>query len=46
MNVHLVVVQPFGTHAKGDHITDPADIAAILASEYAGHVVRVLAKEA
>lgn len=46
MNVHLVVVRPFAAHAKGALITDPTQISTILASEYAGHVVRVLAKGA
>lgn len=41
MNIHLVVVQAFGRHAKGDAITDPVEIASTLASEYAAHVVRV-----
>ena len=41
MNIHLVVVQAFGRHAKGDAITDSIEIASTLASEYATHVVRV-----
>jgi hypothetical protein len=41
MNIHLVVVQAFGPYGKGDHITDPTQIATILASAHAGHVVRV-----
>ena len=41
MNFHLVVVQAFGPHAKGAHVTDPADISAILASEHSDHVVKV-----
>ncbi len=39
MNQHLVVVRPFGDHQKGDLITDPADIASVLASSHADHVV-------
>ena len=41
MNIHLVVVQAFCPHAKGDHITDPTDVASVLASDHAGHVVRI-----
>ncbi len=41
MNLHLVVVRPFGPHAKGSVITDATDIASILASPYADHVVRI-----
>ncbi len=41
MNIHLVVVRSFGPHAKGDRITDPTDIAAILAGENADKVVRL-----
>ena len=41
MNQHLVVVRPFGDHLKGDVITDPADIASILASPHADQVVRI-----
>jgi hypothetical protein len=41
MNIHLVVVQGFGPHAKGDRITDPAEVAATLAGESADKVVRL-----
>ena len=41
MNFHLVVVRAFASHAKGDVISDPAVIAAILASEQTPNVVRV-----
>ena len=41
MQVHLVVVKPFATVARGDIITDPVRIAEILKSEHAPHVVRV-----
>ncbi len=41
MNIQLVVVQAFGPHAKGDCITDQAQIQTILAGENASHVVRV-----
>ncbi len=43
MNIHLIVVQAFGPHAKGDRVTDPAEIASILAGEHAGHVIKILA---
>jgi hypothetical protein len=42
MSTTLVVVRPFGSHAKGDAIADAAAIAAILASEQASNVVRVV----
>jgi|BEDMetMinimDraft_2_1075160.scaffolds.fasta_scaffold03852_2 hypothetical protein len=38
---HLVVVRPFGSYAKGALITDPKEIARVLASEHANKVVRV-----
>ena len=41
MTVHLVVVRPFAGLARGDAITDPSRVAAILASEHAADVVRV-----
>ena len=41
MNIHLVVVSVFAAYAKGDVITDPTIIAAILASENHRNVVRV-----
>lgn len=43
MNITLVVVRPFGAHAKGDVVTDAAAIAQILAGEQAHCVVRVTA---
>jgi hypothetical protein len=47
MNQHLVVVRPFAAHQKGDVISDAADIASVLASPHADHVVRIPApKEA
>jgi len=45
MNHHLVVVRPFGAHQKGDVITDAAEIASILASPNADHVVRIPASK-
>ncbi len=41
MTIHLVAAQAFGPHAKGDKITDPIEIAAILASDHSGHVLPV-----
>lgn len=43
MNVHLVVVRAFGPYAKGAVISAPEDMAAVLAGENAGCVVRVAA---
>ena len=40
MNIHLVAVQDFGPYTKGTLITDPADVASILAGEAADKVVR------
>lgn len=37
----LVVIHPFGTYSRGDSITDPADIAAVLAGPNAHHCNRV-----
>jgi hypothetical protein len=38
---HLVVVHPFGTYSKGAHITDAAEIDAVLAGENAGACNRI-----
>jgi hypothetical protein len=43
MDIHLVVVKPFGGLARGDIITDKARISQILSSEHARGVVRVAA---
>ena len=43
MNVHLIVVQAFGQYAKGERVSDPAEIASILAGEHAAKIVRVVA---
>jgi hypothetical protein len=43
MTINLVVVRPFGGFARGDAITDAIRIAAILKSEHATNVVRVIA---
>jgi hypothetical protein len=37
--MQLIVTQAFEAYARGDAITDPAEIAAVLASDHAGHVV-------
>jgi hypothetical protein len=39
MNVELVVVQPFGDRARGEVVTDPAEIARVLATN-PHHVVK------
>jgi hypothetical protein len=44
MEIHLVVVKPFGGFSRGDVITDPARITGILGSEQARFVVRVAAR--
>jgi hypothetical protein len=41
MDMHLVVVRPFGGFARGDVVTDTSHIAEILKSEHAYDVVRV-----
>jgi hypothetical protein len=46
MNFHLIVVQGFGPHAKGDRVTDATEVATILAGENASHVVRIPAPAA
>ncbi len=38
MNIELVVVQPFAGRARGEVITDPAEIERVMASN-AAHVV-------
>ena len=42
MNIHLVVVRPFAGLARGEIIVDTTRISAILASEHAANVVRVI----
>ncbi len=41
MDIKLVVVRPFGTHQRGDVVTDVTEIAEVQAGEHAGCVVRV-----
>ena len=36
----LVVTNPFGGRDRGDRITDPKEINAVLAGEHAHHVVQ------
>lgn len=36
----LIVVRPFGLFRPGDAISEPDEVALILASEHTGHVVR------
>lgn len=40
---HLTVLRDFAGFKRGDHIEDDAEVARILASEHAVHVVKVLA---
>lgn len=40
---HLIVIHPFGAYGKGAHITDAAEIAAVLAGENAGSCNRIAA---
>ena len=42
MDMHLVVVRPFGDLARGDIVTDTLRITEILNSEHARSVVRVV----
>ena len=46
MDMHLIVVRPFGSYARGDTVTDAKRITDILNSEHASHVVRVCTPEA
>ena len=41
MPYHLVVVRAFGPYSRGDVVSEPAAIDAILAGEHAGNVVRI-----
>jgi hypothetical protein len=41
MDSLLVVVRPFGRYVTGEEIKDAADLAAVLAGDHAGDVVRV-----
>jgi hypothetical protein len=44
MEMHLVVVRPFGGFSRGDVVMDPTRIASILNGEHAHFVVRVAAR--
>lgn len=44
MNYHLICVHPFGVYAKGDKITDPAEVAKHL-TDREHHFVRVPAPD-
>jgi hypothetical protein len=41
MKTTLTVIEPFGPYQRGDQITDPKTVRAILASENAASVNRV-----
>ena len=41
MDIKLVVVRPFGTHQRGDVVSDVTEVAKVQAGEHAGCVVRV-----
>jgi hypothetical protein len=38
---HLIVREPWGDYARGDHIADAATVTEILAGERRTHVVRI-----
>lgn len=40
MNYHLTVIEPFGDYVRGAHITDEAEVSAILAGDNAHHVLK------
>ena len=42
MDIHLVVVRPFGAFARGDAILEPALVSEIAKGEHARDVVRVV----
>jgi hypothetical protein len=42
---HLTVVRDFAGYSRGDHIEDAAEVARLLKSEHANHVVKVIADE-
>ncbi len=39
--IYLVVVRSFGPYRIGDVVRDAAEVERVLASEHAGHVVRM-----
>lgn len=46
MALKLIVTEPFGEYAKGQEITDPAAMQAVLASERADSVLQVQVADA
>lgn len=38
---HLIVSEPFGDYTRGSRITDAKEIAAVLDSDQAGHVLPI-----
>ena len=46
MAYHLVVTRPFGGRERGDVISDPAEMAAVLADENEHSVVKVTVPDA
>ena len=46
MAIKLIVIQPFADHQAGEEITNQDDIAAILNSDQAAHVVKAAAPDA
>jgi hypothetical protein len=45
MDIKLIVRESFANYQIGDEITNPAEIAAILESENAEHVIKVAISE-
>jgi len=43
--MHLFVRSAFGGRAVGDRITDPAEVASVLAGEYEHHVAKIAADD-
>lgn len=46
MAFHLSVVVPFGSHQRGDMITDEAEVAEVLSGENSANVAKVTAPAA
>ena len=46
MAIKLIVIQAFAGHQAGEEITNPDDIATILNSDQAAHVVKAAASDA
>ena len=45
MDFHLVVLTDFADFERGQSITDPETVAAVLAGGNAGHVVKIAARD-